>query len=457
MLKKREPGRRRHPDRARTAAWRILSDWERRKGPLEGLRDRALSESSYSHLDRALIMELTQGVPRHRLIIDHWILNLLDRPGRDLPIPVLTALRLGIYQLLFLHKIPAHAAVGATVNLVKRSEFEGFAPLVNAVLRRAASTSLPPVPEAGEDPLHHLEVVTSSPGWLVDRLVKFRGLAEARLILQALNRPGPLTMRANTLRIDRESLLDKLDSLGVSARAGRLSPDAVILGSGTAPAAIPPFQNGLCTVQDEGAQLIAPLLGPEPGERLLDACAAPGGKAGHLAQLVGDDALILAVDHSRTRVSMMTRSLARLRVTCVRAVVADARNLPILSTAPVNGVLVDAPCSGTGVLRRHPEGKWRKDAAGVVSLIQIQEDLISAASAVLPRGGRLLYTTCSILREENEDVVDRTLARGSHSLADLRKGTDLPDDLFTARGEMRTWPHLHDCDGFYAALLVKET
>lgn len=456
MPEKRRRGRPLHPETAREVSWRILLDWERGKEPIAGLREEAIAAAPYTRPDRALIMELTQGVLRHRLILDHWIRGFLEHPDRTMPLPVLTALRLGIYQIMFLHKIPAHAAVDETVKIIKGSRFKGFASLVNAVLRRAASGSPPAAPNGETDPLGYLELVTSTPRWLVEKLVQFRGAEEVKQILQALNRPGPLALRVNTLRTDRDSLVHDLQGLGLPARPGRLSPHAVIMGTGTAPLALAPFQRGLCTVQDEGAQLIAPLLNPGHGETVIDACAAPGGKSGHLAQLTGDNGLVLAVDHSPARVRMMAKAFQRLGLASVRPVVADVRSLPNLLKAPVEMVLLDSPCSGTGVLRRHPEGKWRKDPESIAALTVLQRELLDGVLKTLAPGGKLLYTTCSLLREENEEIIDGFLERGGLTLADLRAGSGLPADLFTPRGELRTWPHLHDCDGFYAALLIKE-
>ncbi len=450
-----KPHRHRYPETARETACRILVDWERGKGPLERIRDTALARTLPSSLDRALIMELTQGVLRHRLILDHWIQGMLDRPGRALPVAVQTALRIGIYQIMFLQKIPIHAVVAETVNLVKTPRYGGFASLVNAVLRKAAKGP-PPLPREGKDPVAHLALLTSAPRWLVEKLIESRGAGEAKAVLQAINRPAPLTLRVNTLRADRDFLMEELRKQGLAAIPVALSPWSVILESGKAPFEITSFQRGLCTVQDEGAQLIAPLLEAKPGQTIIDACAAPGGKAGHLAQLMEDEGTILAVDRSAPRMGMMIKALKRLGVRSVRPLVADVRNLSNLQRTPVSGILLDSPCSGTGVLRRHPEGKWKKDPATIADLARLQGQFVETASEALITGGHLLYTTCSFLREENEDVIDRVLSRGELSLVDLRKGRDLPPGLFTERGELRTWPHLHNCDGFYAALLKKE-
>jgi 16S rRNA (cytosine967-C5)-methyltransferase len=405
-------------------------------------------------------MELTQGVLRHLLLLDHRIDLLLNPPsGKKLKPPVRMALRIGLYQILFLHKIPARAVVNETVGLLAGTPFDGFVPLVNAVLRRGLAEPAPEVPDLAADPAAHLSLTTSTPPWLVERLGAQWGWEETRALLMALNRPAPLTLRANTLRIGRDRLIEALAQGGMPARPGTFAPDAVVLEGGGSPAALAPFRDGLCTVQDEGAQLLAPLLAPRAGETVLDACAAPGGKAGHLAQLMGDRGRVVAADLSPARARMIGKTMARLGIHSVAVLAADLTEAPALFRAPFDRVLLDAPCTGTGVLRRHPEGKWRKDPAGIPALTALQDGLLAACASVLRPGGRLLYTTCSLLREENEEVIDRFLAGpggGRLSLVPLSGPLfTLPEGAVTARGELRTWPHRHGTDGFFAALLER--
>jgi len=453
---KSKPGRKRPPEGARYPAWKILDEWEDGKSSLESIRERDFAHSSLSARDRALVTELTQGVVRHRLLLDHRIDALLDKPKNHLPEPVRILLRLGIYQIIFLHKIPIHAAVNEIVRATKGTRYAGFAPLVNAVLRRASIAPQTPMPDHGRDPGGHMSLVNSMPRWLVDRLITQWGIPETRRILQATNHPGPLTIRVNTLRTDRNSLLEELVSLGLPARPGHISADAIVIERGIAPLTLSPFREGHCTVQDEGAQLIAPLLDPKPGEIMVDACAAPGGKAGHLAQIMGGRGSVIAVDRNPGRLRMTRQALSRLGIDSVRLLAADVRSFPRIFASPPDKILLDAPCSGTGVLRRHPEGKWRKDPEGIINLVRLQNDLLRAAGACLAPGGKLLYTTCSILQEENEEVVTRFLESADFMLEDFKiRCGDMDASLFTPRGELRTWPHLHNCDGFYAAMLVK--
>jgi 16S rRNA (cytosine967-C5)-methyltransferase len=443
----------------RQAAWRILLAWETGEDALEALRDSYFIKARPDIRDRALITELTQGTVRHLLFLDHNVRSRLDRPGLTLPQPVTIALRLGAYQLIHLHRIPAHAAVKETVQIIKDSRYSRFASLVNAVLRKIADKGAAPIPAFNQDPEKHIELATSTPSWLVQTLVKSRGLEETLLILQALNRTPPMTLRVNSARTSRKGLVKALEEHGITAAQGRLSASAVILEDRIPIWKVPAFTKGFCTVQDEGAQLIAMLLTPFPGMRILDACAAPGGKTSHLIEMVPDHGPVIAADRSHKRLRMMTENLTRLGHGGVTLVAADLS----AATSPLkenifDRILLDAPCSGTGVLRRHPEGKWKKDPETIQQMTGLQGDLLLSTVRSLKAGGRLLYTTCSLLEEENEGVVDRYLsdAPGMTRL-DLRSlFPGLRQDIFSDRGELRLWPHIHGCDGFFASLLEKK-
>jgi len=448
----------RSPEGPRKAAWRILLAWEAGSEALEALRDNHFKGAGLDLRDKGLITELTQGTVRHLLFLDNTIQSNLDRPDLILPAPVLTALRLGAYQLIHLHKIPAHAAVKETVQIIKDSRYRRFSSLVNAVLRKISDKGSSPIPSLDSDPIRHIELATSTPRWLVERLANSNGIEETRQLLQALNRTPPLTLRVNTSRISREELVNNLEKQGVKVAPGKLSETAIVLEDRTPPWELEPFKEGLCTVQDEGAQLIAPLLEPMSGQRILDACAAPGGKTGHLAQMMKGQGIVIAADRSHKRVHMMSESLKRLGSDNVKLLTADLDmiNSP-LAESVFDRILLDAPCSGTGVLRRHPEGKWRKDPQTITRLTAIQKDLLTSAARSLKKGGRLLYTTCSLLEEENEDVVNRFLSEPVDMVhLDMREMfPDMRPDIFSDRGELRLWPHIHDCDGFYASLLEK--
>ena len=442
----------------REAAWHILIEWEKGEESLEALREKSFTRSTLTRRDKGLVTELTQGVVRHRLFLEHNLKGRLTRPDAALPEPVRQVLFLGLYQLFLLDRIPSHSAVDESVRLVKNSPYAGFSGLVNALLRRAASSGPVPLPDFEKDPILHIEVSTSFPRWMVERLAAQEGIHETRGILEALNGKPPLTLRVNTLKTSRQALLEELESAGIRAVPGALCDTAILVQGGWSPLDLPPFLDGRCAVQDEGAQIIAPLCDPRPGQRILDACAAPGGKTGHLAQITGNRAFIAAVDRKISRVRLMAEGLARLRVQKVALLAAEmSREGAPFPPGSFQRILLDAPCSGTGVLRRHPEGKWNKDPFSIPGLVAGQLALLSSCAALLIRGGFLLYSTCSLLREENEEVIGEFLGetRG-FKRQDLRAlFPDLPPGLFSAEGDLRLWPHRHHCDGFYACLMKK--
>lgn len=457
-MKRKQP-KPRSPEGPRKAAWWILLNWETGDDALEALRDGYFKRASPDLRDRALITELTQGTLRHMLFLDHVVRNNLDRPDLALPQPVFMALRLGAYQLIYLHKIPAHAAVKETVQVIKDSRYRRFASLLNAILRKIADKGPAQVPAFKDDPEKHIEIATSTPRWLIQNLARSRGHEETLRIFQALNRIPPLTLRVNTTKTNREGLLKTLEEHDITAVPGRLCNSAVILLQRLPVWELPAFKEGLCTVQDEGAQLVTGLLTPAPGQRILDACAAPGGKTSHLVELLPNHGLITAADKNHKRLHMMTENLQRLGLGRVQLVAADLS----VSASPfkdnaLDRILLDAPCSGTGVLRRHPEGKWKKDPGTIGQMTSVQRDLLVSAERSLKKGGRVLYTTCSLLEDENEDVVDQYLSDSpGMALLDLRDlFPDLRQDIFSDRGELRLWPHIHYCDGFFASLLEKK-
>lgn len=445
-------GQPRPADGPRAEAWRILLDWEAGRGSAEQLREARLARGDLTASARAAITDLTQGVLRHRLYLRHQLAHHLTKPWDNLPVGARTALLLGAYQLLCAPEAARHAAVMETVQVLKGTSFAGFTGLVNAVLRKIARGETAPLPVGAEE---RLSVRHSMPPWLVAALGGQLPDGELEDLLASLNRPPTLTLRVNTLRSTREQLLAQLTDVGIKASPGRLSPSALVLEGSMPPDSLAPLAAGMCTVQDEGAQLPVLLLGPMPGEKILDACAAPGGKAGQMCEAMAGEGLVVAADRQQRRLGTLRRNLSRLGHSDVYVLAADLL-APPFAAAGFDRILLDAPCSGTGVLRRHPEGKWRKDPGGIEELAALQRGMIAAAAGCLRPGGRLLYCTCSLLKEENEAVVEHCQAGGALRLIDMRPGCGhLPEDVFTERGELRLWPHRHGSDGFYGALLER--
>ncbi len=401
--------------------------------------------------DRSLCHELVLGVLRRRLWLDKIIEHFGNRRINALDVAVRLSLEVGLYQLRFLSRIPAAAAVNESVNLVRTARVKSAASFVNAVLRRATrELDYDPAAEI-PDPIERLAVETSHPRWLIERWLETFGHDETMSFAHANNQPAHTAFRF-TARALKTFQTDKI--LSELAEAGSITPSTVSMDSwrvsGAQHLVRTLVHGGLIYLQDEASQLVAHMLAPEKGDRILDVAAAPGSKATHIATLV-NDATIIAGDLYLHRVNTM-QALAHSQEASISPVVHDAgRGLPF-SEAAFDRVLLDAPCSGTGTLRRHPEIRWRLHPSDVQELAAQQQVMLGHAARTVRPGGQLIYSTCSVETAENEAVVTAFLA--SHPDF-ARKRSFGPADLQTEAGDIRTWPHRQGVDGFFLAALER--
>ena len=427
--------------------------------------------------DRALARELVYGVLRRQVTVDWRLEPLLKKPLPRLPVILQTLLRLGAYQLIYLDRVPPSAVVHDTVALTKSysnklgRDWSGFA---NAVLRNLIRLPSPPLPDLNAYPAQALSLQHSVPVWLCQRWIERMGFERAEAACQSTSSAPLVTIRVNRRRLTRDAFLDRLRQEGISARPTTVSPVGVVLEKGQLVTSLPGFQDGHFYVEDEAAQLIPPLLDPQPGDLVLDACAAPGGKTTHLAEIMEDRGHILAMDLRRPRLDLLQENCRRMGITNVTAIIGDARKpLDTLLAANKGGrsisgltgrlnglvdrILLDVPCSGLGVLRRHPEAKWNKSTAIFSRHHNLQKEILDAVSAVLRPGGVLVYSTCSTEPEETEDVVTHFCHVHSEwmreSVVPWLPGAALP--FVTAHGALSTMGNTCGMDGFYAARLRK--
>jgi 16S rRNA (cytosine967-C5)-methyltransferase len=397
--------------------------------------------------DAGLATELVYGTLRWQRYLD-WILAPHSRrrlPTLDPRVRVL--LRLTAYQLAFLERVPAFAAVNDAVTLARGAP--GVAEYVNGVLRsfgRRGPREREPAPP--RDPLEALAVRCSFPTWLAARWVARYGAEEAEALMRAMNERPPLTVRANTLRIEREALAGRLRADGATVRATPLAPEGLVVEGGGDPGRWPTFGQGLCVVQDEGSMLVARLLAPRPGETIADTCAAPGTKTTHLAQLMDNRGRIVALDPQPARLARVVEAAARLGAGIVETVEGAVETLAPRWAGACDGALVDAPCSNLGVLRRNPEVKWRRQPGDIAAGAARQRAILAAAATLVRAGGRLVYATCSLEPEENDEVVRDFLAR--HGDFALDPPADFPVAADADR-LVRCLPHRHGTDGFTLA------
>jgi 16S rRNA (cytosine967-C5)-methyltransferase len=421
------------------------------------LLERSLREGGFPDArDRALLTELVMGTLRRRGALDHALSPRLSRPLEKTDALVRNALRLGAYQLLYT-RVPDRVAIFETVAAVKRLRGEGPAGLVNAVLRGILRAGKTPPPAGGGD-LLRLSVDLSAPPPLLVALVRSLGEKEAVSFLEASLEKPPFDVRANTFVISRDALIARLAGAGMEPSPCRYASEGILLGRPGAVHADPGFRSGEYLVMDEGAQLIAPLLSPREGEEVLDACAAPGGKTTHLAALAGGKARILAVDVSGGRERMLRETVARLRAGGIETAVHDFSAGPLPGAAGRFGkILVDAPCTGMGVIGRNPDAKWRFDPADPGRMAALQRAILRNAWDALSTGGLLVYSTCSPFREEDEEVVEafRREVGAVPAGKEFAAGWPGPADAWTEEGFLRLAPHRHGTDYFFAALLRK--
>jgi 16S rRNA (cytosine967-C5)-methyltransferase len=419
--------------------------------------DRTLREARFPDpRDRGLLTELVMGTLRRRGAIDYALLPFLSRPLEKTDAYVRNALRVGAYQL-FHTRIPERAALNETVAAVKEARGGGAAGFVNAVLRGIVRAGkVPALPPEG-DP-RRLPAELSAPKALIDAVARSLGEGEAREYLVACLGKPPFAIRANPFRAEADRLLARLEGEGREPARCRHAPDGILLGRPAPVFSDPPFLEGAYLVMDEGAQLIAPLLAPAAGDRILDACAAPGGKTTHLAALSGGKAGIVAADVSVARLRLLRETVSRTGAPGIEPVLHDFSRVPLPDTrGTFDKVLVDAPCTGMGVIRRNPDGKWRFRPEDVEGMARLQAAILRNAWAALRPGGLLAYCTCSPLREEDEEVVRAFLAGHPRaSVEGVPASWPGPPDSRTGDGFLRLYPHRHGTDAFFAALLRRQ-
>ena len=421
---------------ARVAAFKILKQVE--TGAFSSIL-LASDELRLRAADKALCHELVLGVLRWQLRLDKILDHFSKRPIESLDPPVRIALRLGLYQLRHLTRIPSFAAVNESVSLVHVAGLSSATALVNAVLRR--STREPDFNPAAEvsDPLERIAIQTSHPVWLIDRWATAFGLDEAEAFATSNNVMPPTAFRVVTNRVEESVIISRLtmagaelESSNIVDRAWRVSGATLLLRELSAAGAI--------YLQDEASQLVARELEVKPRERVLDLCAAPGGKTTLIADRSGDSAFIVAADRSQTRMATVVNTMRLHELKSIRPVILEAVEPLPFAERSFDKVLVDAPCSGTGTLRRNPEIRWRLTPVDIVKLSAQQKQILRSAVEMVKPGGCLVYSTCSVEREENEEVIEEALAR---------------DERFELVKTSRTWPQREGCDGFFISVFQR--
>ena len=444
---------------ARVAAYEILRRVSTGRADLPAAAA-SIRESLADERDRALANEIATGTLRWRAALDHLVAHAAKRPVARLDDEVVDILRLSLYQLLHLTRVPASAVVDDAVSLTKRSGKKSASGFVNAVLRGLSRTRqalpLPPRPDDASDraaALEYLSVTLSHPRWLAERWLDRVGFERAAAWMTFNNQPAPLTLRANRLRTGRDALLQHLAGADVDAHPARWAPDGIVVERGNLREE---SARADLVVQDEASQLVALLAGESPGPLVLDTCASPGGKSTAIAATLQPGGRVVACDVRERRTALLRRTVAAVGAANVLIVQADVTtSLPF--RARFSTVIVDAPCSGLGTLRRDPDIRWRRDAGSLDALAAAQRQMLDQAARVVAEGGRLVYATCSSEPEENEAVVESFL--GTHAgFTPLRADLANPavaGELVDSRGHLRTEPDRHGLELFFGAVFER--
>ena len=449
---------------ARVAAYEILSAVSAGRSDLPGAIAQARA-SLRDERDRALAAEIATGVQRWRAALDHLIVACSKRGIDRLDPEIVEVLRLSLYQLLHLTRVPAAAVVDDAVDLAGKIGKRSAAGLVNAVLRTSSRTRsslpFPPRPVSHGDPadrgpaLDYLSITLSHPRWLAERWLTRFGFDTTEAWLRFNNAAAPLTLRTNTFVLSPAELRARLAEREIVVSPGRFAPGAFLVASGS-PLRDSSASDGWFVVQDEASQLVTLLAGPHPGRRVLDACASPGGKATALAAAVGEGGWVVACDVRHRRMELLRQTVARTHARHVLMVQADLL-APLPFRAPFDCVVVDAPCSGLGTLRRDPDIRWRRFERDLGPLAAAELCMLGNAARQVAPGGRLVYATCSSEPEENEDVA-RAFLRLESGFAPVDARTVHPllsPELIDAEGHLRTSPDRHGLEAFFGAVFKR--
>jgi 16S rRNA (cytosine967-C5)-methyltransferase len=443
---------------ARTLAVKILTRVERTDSYLEKLIDYEIKTEELNDYDKSLLNEICHGVIRWMRRLD-WFLNGFYRGQWEKCMPeIKNTLRVALYQILFLNKIPDYAAVNEATEFVKRISTQKHADVVNGLLRTIIRTKEELIyPTREIDEVKYLGIMQSHPNWMVKRWIQRFGFDEAEMLAESNNKRPILTIRINTLKTSKEEFLKRLAEKNIVYRFCKYAENFVTLRLMSKIYLDEDFKNGSYAIQDESAGIVSLLLNPRPDDVILDMCAAPGGKSTHMAQLLNNKGRIIAVDKYDAKIKMLKTNAERLGVSNIEFVQDDAAEFTeeIITSQKFDKILLDAPCSGLGVLSKKPDIRWKREIEDIIGLSKLQRKLLENASSYVKDGGVIVYSTCTTEPEENMEVVKDFLASHPEFVID-DASRYLSKDLVNGDGCIETFPHKHNIDGSFAARLVKK-
>ncbi|WLD95105.1 16S rRNA (cytosine(967)-C(5))-methyltransferase RsmB [Alkalihalobacillus sp. AL-G] len=442
----------------REAATDILLQIERSQSYSNLLLNKSIQQSNLSGKDVGLLTEMVYGTIQRKNTLDYYLGGFIKKPLSKLEDWVCILLRLSVYQMVYLDRVPDHAIINEAVTIAKKRGHKGISGFVNGVLRNIQRNGVPSIEDAPTD-LKRKAIKYSHPEWMIERWTKQYGDINTTNMCKVNLEPPSVTARVNSLEGSVPEVIEALKTESVVAQETSLSPDGIQIISGQVPTTNV-YHSGKMTIQDESSMLVGLAVNPQPGERVLDACAAPGGKTTHLSERMENKGKITAIDLHPHKVKLIDDQLKRLKLTNVDTVAMDTRQAAQLMEAEsFDRILLDAPCTGLGVIRRKPDIKWTKTSGDIERIQSVQAELLDSVSRLLKPGGLLVYSTCTIEKEENRQQIDRFLINHPEFEWDTTFKDRMPEKVYPfvsdSQGDLQLLPQYFDSDGFYIACLRK--
>ncbi|MGO4887831.1 16S rRNA (cytosine(967)-C(5))-methyltransferase RsmB [Anaerobacillus sp. MEB173] len=446
-------------ENVREVALHILLQIEKNQAYSNLLLNQTIQKAGLKDKDVGLLTELVYGTIQRRDTIDYYLSPFVKKGLDRLEQWVLVLLRLSLYQIVYLDRVPERAAIHEAVEIAKKKGHRGISGMVNGILRSIQREGLPLIEEI-KDPINRLAIETSHPEWMIRRWCEQFGENETKKMCEMNLTPPSVTARVNRTKASVEQVMKMLQDEGLIVESGDLSEDAIKITKGSLPKT-KAYEQGFVTIQDESSMLVARALSPKGNVKVLDSCAAPGGKTTHIAELLEGQGMVHSLDLHDHKVKLISQQAKRLRLENIHTKALDARKaLDYFSKESFDYILVDAPCSGLGVIRRKPDVKWAKKEDDFVKIASIQQNILASVAPLLKPGGRLVYSTCTIDSIENEEVVEKFLADHPSFSLDKTLEERLPKRIDKyckpESGMILLLPHYFGTDGFFIASLVKE-
>jgi len=449
----------------RHIALNVLAFWHKTSLPLDKSLETYAEEISFlPKKDKSLCNALIFGVLRQRESID-WIIREFSHVSFEkIDTKPLYLLRIALFQLMYMDRVPAFAAIDTTINMAKKLSGKKIAGYMNAVLRKAADNfSKVPLPDAKKNSAKFISIKFSMPLWLSKKWINAFGFEATCSLCQQINTIPLITLRTNTLKTKRHSLADSLSLIAKNIQLTTYASDGISFTNPSCPIQdFEAFKLGLFQIQDEAAQIVTQLLAPEPGEKILDACAGLGGKTGHIAQLMENKGIIIAADAETRKLESLQLDSKRLGIDIIQTKIINILKTSIKDfDFYFDRVLLDAPCTGLGVLRRNPDTKWNRSKKDIARLAAKQKKMLAAAANLVKPGGILVYAVCSYEKEENEEVIYKFLDKRKDFLIDKEFKSDTYangiSQFISLEGFLKTYPDINNMDGFFAARLKRKS